>query len=214
MKWKIMFWVTIGILLMGTISLFVIKENYVAQVMERERAANYSFLGRTAAKAVENRAEFWYQNLFVKTKLVQSTISTTGGNDINIETDNELGKDAKEMGSAMLNWWDARIRVLWMGVYNFLLRISMFMLWLPLGLLAVIPVMVDSIVSRKIKSTSFAITSPHLHLLGSGSIFWFLLSYAVLLCIPVMLHPVMTPTVIFLACAALWLSVSQFAKRA
>lgn len=214
MRITVVLWTSIALVVMAAICIFMVKPSYVDGVLDRERQANYAFLGRSTAKAVENRAEVWYQKLFVDTKMVQATMSTTGGNNINIESENRAVKDATKAGSTILQWWDDRIRVIWSAAFHLLMRFSMLMLWAPLAILAVIPVIVDSVVSRMIKATSFALTSPHMQLLGSRSIFWICFAYCVLMLIPVMLHPIMAPLVIGLVCAAMWLGITQFAKRA
>lgn len=214
MRLKVLLWTAIALVVMAMTSLVLIRYRYVDGMIERERTANYAFLGRATAKAVENRAEVWYQKMFVDTKLVQATMSTTGGNDINIKSDNRAVNDAKKAGSTILEWWDERIRVIWAATYQLLMRISMLLLWLPLAILAIIPVVVDSVVSRRIKATSFALTSPHMQMLGSRSIFWICFAYFVLMLVPIMLHPIMAPLVIGLVSGCMWLGISQFAKRA
>lgn len=214
MKWKASLYAFVAMLLMGMISLFCISEPYVRGVLQKEREMNYQFLGANVAKALENRAEYWYQQMFVKTHMVQATMSTTGPADVNLGSSDPIAKKTESAARTALTWWDNRIKVIWSAAFNTMLRLSMLSLWLPLALLGLVPVIVDSIVVRKIKSTSFAMTSPHLHLLGVQSIFWMLFTYVILMFLPITLHPMMAPTLIGVSCACLWLGISQFAKRA
>jgi hypothetical protein len=106
------------------------------------------------------------------------------------------------------------MRVLWSLAFQFLVRVSNILLWLPLAALVVVPFVVDAVVARKIKGTNFAITSPHLQIFGVRAMTWLLLGFALLQLAPIVLHPVWTPLMIAAFSGSLWIGISQFAKRA
>ena len=199
------------VLLTGLLTALLIPEEYVLKMIDDERQANYAFLGYEAARNTEGRAERWFDALFVKTGVMDASYRATTTPEKEGLRDLDRLNEILDQG---LQWAETRLRVLWAAAFQFMVRISVAVMWLPFIVLILIPFIVDSLVSRKIKAASFAITSPHLQALGSRSLFWLAIGYLVLQLLPLKLHPIWTPVFIGVASSAIWLGISHFAKRA
>lgn len=210
MKEKFIVFLISAVLLVGILAGLLISERHVASTIEAERQANYSFMGQAAAQS-EKRAEGWYHAMFVKTNVTQFTFDIAATK----RTDSGTGnKSVDAVAGKGVQWWRERMRVMWSIAFQFLVRISNILVWLPLAVLVVVPFMVDALVSRKIKATNFAITSPHLQIFGVRSMLWIVLGFLCLQLMPFKLHPVWTPIAIATFSFSLWIGISQFAKRA
>lgn len=211
MREKIWVFALMAMLLTGLLTSLLIPERYVLGMIDAERHSNYAFLGYESARNTEARAERWFDTLFVRTGVMDASYRAT------VPESEEDPEELKAFAGILqrgLEWVQGRMRVLWASSFQFMVRISVAMMWIPLTILVVVPFMVDSLVSRKIKSSSFAITSPHLQQIGARSIFWLTLGYLLLQLLPMKLHPMWTPLYIGLVSAGMWLGISQFAKRA
>lgn len=205
------FWmfVLLSMLLTGILTAALIPERYVMQMIDAERESNYTFLGYETARHTEGRAERWFERLFIRTGMMDATYQVTTS-----DQQAPAGSVAEKHMERALNWTEGRVRVLWVAMFQLLVRISVALMWLPLALLIFTPFVIDALVSRQIKANNFAITSPHLHAIGARAIFWIALGYGVLQFLPLKLHPVWTPAFIGVTAMAAWLGISQFAKRA
>jgi len=209
-KEKLIIFLISAVLLVGILAGLLISEKHVVGTIEAERQANYSFMGRAAADA-ESRAERWYRTLFVKTNVTQFTFDIAATE----RTDSGTGNKSVDVAAGKgVEWWRARMRVMWSIAFQFLVRISNILIWAPLAVLVFVPFMVDALVSRRIKATNFAITSPHLQIFGVRAMTWIVLGFLCLQLIPFKLHPVWTPMAIATFSFSLWIGISQFAKRA
>lgn len=197
-------------LLTGIITALIIPERYVMGMIEAERQANYAFLGYETARNTESRAERWFEGLFIRTGMMDASYRATTSD---LGPANPASKLETWLEKA-LEWTQGRVRVLWAAMFQLMVRISIGIMWLPITALILTPFVIDSLVSRKIKANSFAVTSPHLQALGTRSIFWIALGYGLLQLLPLQLHPVWTPLFIGVVALSIWLSISQFAKRA
>lgn len=211
MKDRLAIFALMCILLTGILTTLLIPERYVLKMIDEERQSNYAFLGYDAARNTEGRAEQWFNTLFVKTGMMDASYRVTTTPEKEGHPDLDRVNELLDKGLA---WTETRVRVIWAAAFQFMVRISVAVMWLPFILLILVPFIVDSLVSRKIKAASFAITSPHLQALGSRSLLWLMLGYLLLQMLPLKLHPVWTPAFIGVASGAIWLSISHFAKRA
>lgn len=198
-----------AIVLVGLMAGLLIGEERVSTTVHAERQANYAFLGKSAAIS-EARAERWYRALFVKTKLTQFTFDIVGGTRV------EAKDSPKIEGAAATatDWWRGRMRVMWSIAYQFLVRISNILIWLPLSLLVFLPFVVDAIVKRRIKATNFSLASPHMQLFGTKAMLLIAIGYFLLQMLPMMLHPIVAPLAIAAFSVCTWVGIANFAKRA
>jgi hypothetical protein len=209
-KEKMIMFILSVVVLIGLVAGLLIPEPMVMKTVQAERKANYAFMGESAAIA-EARAERWYKALFVKTHLTQFTFDIAGGIKAGKARDDSKIERAS---STAVEWWKGRMRVLWSVAFQFLVRLSNNLIWLPLGLLVLLPFIVDAMVVRKIKTTNFALASPHMQLFGTKSMILIVVGYLVLQLLPMKLHPVTAPLALALFSISTWIGISQFAKRA
>jgi len=205
----VLFFISI-LLIVGFTAGLLIKEDVVISTVAAEREANYSFLGESAAIS-EDRAKTWYELLFVKTRLTQFTFDITATDRTDSGTNNAT---VDAVASSGVSWWNARMRVMWSIIFQFLVRISNLLIWIPLAGLVYLPFMTDAMVVRKIKQTNFTMASPHLQLFGVKGMFWIVIGFVLLQMIPMMLHPITAPIAIAMFSFSSWIGISQFAKRA
>lgn len=210
MKEKFLIFLISVVLIVGLVAGLLIEERTVQNVVASERQSNYAFLGQSAAIA-EARAERWYQTLFVKTGVTQFTFDLTAG------AREDSGTDIKavdEFAGKGVEWWNARMRVMWSIAFQFMVRISNLIIWLPLAALVVAPFLVDAMVVRKVKQTNFSIASPHMQIFGVKAMFWIVLGFLLLQLMPFTVHPAWAPLGIAAFSFSTWMGISHFAKRA
>lgn len=211
--------------LYGLAVVFVLQESYVQNQFEYERAAQHALLGDAAAYAAEARAQRLFARLVVNTGTMRdsfrdlvpaaaapapATAAHGGGGAL------AAGKAATPqpaVAPAAPGWLVQRMRVVWTILFVTMVRLSYALLWWPLLVLTLVPALVDAIAARKVKATTFALTSPQfqgfvmraLPLSLAGYFLWIVLPFA---------EPALTvPVGIALTVAMVWVGVSQFAKR-
>lgn len=190
----------------------LIDESKVHRVIERERAANYMVMGNSAHHA-EMRAERWYRFFFVDTKMTEFSFGIAQ-NEMPAST-GDTTVDAVNRATAQgMTWWEGRMRVLWSITYQFFVRLSNIVVWLPLAFMIWLPFLIDAMVVRQIMRTNYALTSPHMQIFGIRAMWWIFLGFALLQLVPFMLHPIWTPVAIAMLCLSSWIGITQFAKRA
>lgn len=187
----------------------IVGENWLLNNINREKAANQAFMGEGAIYAGK-RAERWYNSWFVETKVVQTSLAAVSSEDIPAE----MRTTGDEMAQPVLGWLELRVRAWWTFVYQVFVRISIIGMWLPFAVMMLVPFVVDALTVRKIKSTNFGITSPHLHTIGVWGLLAAFVGYALLIFLPFKVHPIWLPLLVIASSGCLWLTIAQFAKRA
>lgn len=191
--------------------LLVVKEPWLVQSMEKERRGNYALLGAANAKAAEVRAHNAYTSMFINTGLIAKAydlfVPTSGPQDA-------VAAELEVKAEPVMSWLETRVRSFFLVMYQILVRGSTALVWWPFLVLTVIPFVVDAMVRRKVKSTSFQYTSPHLHAFGARGFVLLLLGYPVMLLLPVAIPAPLLPAMIFLIAGAIWFAISHFTKRA
>lgn len=204
--WKVVLVVIFLHLLLYTV---LVQESWLEKTMDAERHSNYAYLGDERASMAETRAANAFNAAFVNTGVMANSFRIF----IPDDAQRANSKGLEHMGSGMFAWMETRIRATWTLVYQVFLRFSTAILWWPFLLLAVVPFLVDALMQRKVKATTFGLTSPSVQGLAARSIPLIVLSYALLMFSPVVIHPGWIPALIFVTSALMWLSVSQFVKR-
>lgn len=204
--WKLFFIV----LLLHVIAYAVlVQESWLQSTLTREQASHYAFLGEDQARYAETRASNTFNRWFVNSGVMSHSFQAL----VPTPEQRANSKGIENLGSQIFPWMEKRIRAWWTLVYQVLLRFSNAMLWWPFFVLAAVPFFIDALVVRRVKATTFGLTSPHLQGIAARSIPIILLGYFLVMFAPVFIHPAWVPAVIFVTSAALWMGVSQFVKR-
>ncbi len=213
MKERFILFIISAIMIVGLLTALLIDEKTVQALVKQERADNYAFLGQSAQIA-EDRAMQWYTAVFIKTGVTQFTFDVVEPGRHKPATDGQPGSKADQASSRLTAWWQQRMRVLWSIAFQFLVRLSNLMIWIPLLMLIMLPSVVDAFVVRKIKGTNFSLASPHMQLLGTKAMVALVVVYLLLQMAPVVLHPAWAPIAMALFAMATWIGITFFAKRA
>lgn len=199
----------IGMCLMyiALIALFA-SERYVAGMLERERQLNYSVMGEGPAGHAEARASSWYRSVFIESGVVEASLRA-----VTPKTDGQLSGVAKAL-EVPLRYIESRLRTMWLLIFQFQMRVSILVMWWPYVFLIFIPVLIDGIVQRRISATNFSTPSPTMHIMAKGMLWIFLIGSIGTLFAPFPTPPIITPVMICLGAAAMWISMTMFAKSA
>lgn len=207
--WK---WGLIGLLLWIVGYLFFAQQETVSSRISAERHGNQQFLGQAASEHAENRAANWFKTIALDDGLLAKTFRVTTPS--SSTSDSQVGQRFGRALGPIQAWATERVRVMWAMFYQFLIRVSVSMLWWPYLLVGLLPFTVDAVVQRKIKSANFGLSSPHTFVVGRHLIFLSPLVYTLLLLIPVTLPTVIMPAMCLVLCLSLWAAIVNFAKRA
>lgn len=204
--WKLFF---IVLLLHVVAYAILVQESWLQSTLTREQDAHYAFLGEEHARYAEVRATNVYNRWFVNSGVMAHSFQAL----IPTAEQRANSRGIENLGSQIFPWVEKRIRAWWTLVYQVLLRFSNAMLWWPFFILCAAPFIVDALVTRRVKATTFGLTSPHLQGIAARAIPIILLGYFLVMFAPIFIHPAWVPGIILVTSAALWLGVSQFVKR-
>lgn len=188
----------------------IIPEGWLQRVLTSERTATYQFLGPDNARYAEDRAKDMFTWAFVETGIQSQSFRTF------VPTPDQLARDgamAEASSPGVFSWVEGRLRAFWTMVYGVTQRVSSGLLWWPFILITLVPFLVDAFVSRKIKKTSFALTSPHMQGLATRAIPLILIGYFLLLFVPLTVSPVVVPSIMVATSGLMWVVVAHFVKR-
>ncbi|WP_440986296.1 DUF4400 domain-containing protein (plasmid) [Xanthomonas sontii] len=197
-----------SLLYLAVIALFA-SEAYVARMLERERQMIYSLMGKNAAGNAEARASAWYRSAVLDTGVAATMlrfVSPDPGGDTKSGAARALG--------GPLRYLEGRVRTMWLLLYQLLVRLSVTLMWWPYVVVIFLPTLVDALTQRRIASTNFSTPSPTMHMFAKGLLWLFLISSVCVLFAPIPLPPILTPALALLGAAAMWISMTQFAKSA
>jgi Domain of unknown function (DUF4400) len=93
-------------------------------------------------------------------------------------------------------------------------RLSTCLLWWQYAAVVMIPFVIDAVVARRIKQTSFHHTSPHIFRVSYLVISWMPVVFLLMLFAPTVVSPRIMPVMIVVLALAIWTGIAQFAKRA
>lgn len=201
--------IILGTILYLSIYVIFVQESWIQDTMTKERQANQEVLGADRAMAAEIRATNLFNKLFVNSGLMGKSFSLfipTGHEQANSQGLEDLGFD-------IFLWMEKRIRAAWTLIYQVMLRFFMTIAWWPFMILATVPAIYDALISRKIKSTTFGITSPHIQGLAVRAIPVVVIGYVLVMVSPLFIHPGWVPALVMFSALAMWLGISQFVKR-
>lgn len=205
--WFIFFMLVFIHLLLYTL---IIPEAWLQRVLTVERNSTHQFLGPQNARYAEDRATDMFTRAFIDTG-VQAQSFRTFVPSAQQRANDGVMSDVASPG--IFPWVEGRIRAFWTMLYGVTQRVSSGLLWWPFVLITLVPFLVDAFVARKIKQTSFALTSPHMQGLATRAIPLLLIGYFLLLFVPLTVSPVIVPTLMVGTSALLWVVVAHFVKR-
>lgn len=207
--WK---WGLIAVILWIIGYLLFANQVTVATRIDAERRGNQQFLGQAASARAEDRAANWFKTIALDDHLLARTFRiTTPGTST---SHSQVGRRFERTLAPLRTWSTERVRVMWAMVYQFLIRVSVSLLWWPYFVVGLLPFTVDAVVLRKIKSANFGLSSPHAYVIGRHLIFLSPLVYVLLLLSPITLSAVVIPAMCLVICLSLWVAILHFAKRA
>jgi hypothetical protein len=185
------------------------SEAYVSSMLERERHLMYSVMGQGPAGSAESRASTWYRKAVLDTGIAAASLR--------LVTPGE-GGDTESAGAKALagplGYVEGRVRTMWLLLYQLLVRLSVTLSWWPYLMLIFLPVLIDALTQRRIASTNFSTPSPTMHMFAKGLLWLFLIGSVCILFAPIPLPPILTPAMAMMGAAAMWISMTQFAKSA
>lgn len=138
--------------------LVLARESWLVGQMQHEQEMARVAMGDDAADAVFARATTWFNHAFVDSGIEANSFRLL------VPSDKERGLDPKrQVSEGLWTFVDERLRVLWTLVYQAFQRVSMALVWIPIGGLMVFAFGADGLVARKVKQTNFDYTSPVRH---------------------------------------------------
>lgn len=190
-------------------AMLLVPESWLLGNMTKERDAAYRVLGEPQAQFAEARAQTYFQHAFVDSGVMRQSFATLLPSDEQIAQAKGFERKVNEIFPIV----KSRLQACWTMVYQLFLRVSISLVWWPLAILLSIPVLVDAIVIRKVKATTFGLTSPQLQMIALRLILIVMIAYVVLLFAPITIHPLWVPAMLAITCASTWMGMTQFVKR-
>jgi hypothetical protein len=201
----------IGIfLLIGAAYVALVSDSWVKNRISAERALNYQVLGDAATMA-ERRGTAWFQRAFLHSGLVASSYQLVEGPGIDQEA---TGAAVSGMFDGVADWMGERTEVLWLMLYELCVRLSTCLLWWQYAAIVMIPFVIDAMVARRVKQSSFFHTSPHVFRIARFVIGWSPAVFFFMLFAPTVLSPRVMPLMIVVLAVSIWAGIAQFAKKA
>jgi hypothetical protein len=188
--------------------LFALQEASLTRNFERERAAQHALLGTPASLYVETQAHNLFTALAVNSGAMKQSFQGA-------QLPAPAAKPSAADGASrkISGWLEQRMRVIWTVVFYTMVRGFYALLWWPVAVLIIGPVMVDAIASRKIQATTFALTSPLMEGFVMRVLPLLLAGYFLMLFMPFYEPPWTVPLLLVLTGYLVWLGVIEFAKR-
>lgn len=206
MQQKLSFWFFL-ILIVCITYLSLVKEQWIADSLAKERISSYAMLGESSARFAEVRAYNAFTKIFTNTGIVDTTYEIVTFR----STDESTAID--KAGGTVLAWFEGRVRTVWLLAFQFMTRISTALMWWPFAILCLTPFLVDALVRRSVNANSFGHTSPHLQAIASRLILVAAVCFPMLLFAPFALPAAFMPGLILILSACMWSSIAHFAKR-
>lgn len=188
----------------------LLNSDWITQTIHRERLANQQFLGTEHAEAAFAGATQLFTSWFVETGIQRSSFVIFVPDQASLDASGAMA----DVASPLWKWTAQRIEAFWALIYQIMVRIYTALQWWPFIALVILPVIIDGVLTRKINSYTFSLTSTHLHGIAVKLTLGVVLIYLSLMVMPLFVHPTWFPAIILLSAVALWLAMVHFAKRA
>ena len=140
-----------------------VDERYLVSAMQTEHALNQRVLGDEIAIAVHNRGQGWYESAFVQTGVAANVFGMYVPDAADWQA---AGPALDGVGKPIFDWFEQRLRVLFTLMFVACLRIAAAFVWMPYMALVAAPCLIDGVLIRKIRQTTFDFQSPLRNSLG------------------------------------------------
>lgn len=200
------------LLIHAVLYMFAIPESWMRGLLTRESSAIAEMVGPNKASYALARSTDYFSKFFVETGIQAESFHLFLPAAEPLE-DSALREAEADAGEKVFPWVEARLRTVWTSLFLIFNRFSVALLWIPLAILTLTPFLIDAFVSRKIRSTSFQASSPHLQGIAVRAIPLSLLLYCIALLMPVYISPIWVPLLLILTSAMSWVVVAHFVKR-
>jgi len=201
-----------AILLVMELILFaaLVPAAWSERVRDMEMVWLHDGLGAHTADAVAERAQHWYDTLFVSVGLVETSYRITLPSDADVQRAGALSPLAT---LPVWSWVAGRLDVIWAALYQALQRVAMLMAWWPFLLLLIAAAWGDGWVRRRIRQSGFAYASPLAHAYALRGIVIVGILVGLVLFLPLPLPVLGVPVVGALVAALLGVTVANAQKR-
>lgn len=186
-----------------------VQESWFKARIQTETDTAVAWLGGDTVKAVYRAADRIFESTFVETGIYDTSYELF----IPSDAERRRSRGMENMGKEIFEAVDKRLEVMWMAVYQVVVRVLMLFLWVPYFLIVLIPAVVDGYMIREIKKTNYGFSSPAIHrysiyLMG-------LVTYGIVLTLfsPVNVNPVVYPAAIMIIVTSIHFIVSNTQKR-
>lgn len=188
----------------------LMKADWIAQTIDRERRANHDYLGEAHASRAFADATALFEAWFVQTGIQRTSFEVFVPTQAQVDASGAMS----DLATPLWQWTANRIAVFWTLVYQVFVRSYTALQWWPFMVFVMVPFLIDGLLTRRINSYTFSLTSTHLHGIAVKSTLTVIIAYAVLMFLPLFVHPSWFPGIILMTAAALWFAIVHFAKRA
>lgn len=192
--------------------LLLIPEPWVRGLLHRESSATEQLVGMANSTFASQRATDYFSKFFVETGIQAESFHVFVPKEPAAEDSPALALE-RDAEATVIPWFESRLRTVWVTIYLLMMRLSVALLWLPLVLLTFTPFLVDAFVARRIKRTSFEISSPHMQGIAARAIPISIVGYLLALMVPLYISPLWVPMLLIMTSALSWVVVAHFVKR-
>jgi len=161
-----MFKLFIILLVAGIIELgflfFVADSDMLEVVLTNEVEKVQYWFGKDGANSIVKKTNSIYETAFVSTGLVETSFALTQAS--LISEDDPLFENRSDgiinFTEHIQSWLNGRITAFWRVIYHAIVRLYIFVEWVPFIVLLTLPAVVEGLVRREIKKISFGYSSP------------------------------------------------------
>lgn len=137
----------------------VVSDRYVISQMEQEQANLAAWLGEVAANRMATETREDYTRYFVDTGAIESLRDFFLPRDRAKDIENGTGN----VGRPFFPYVEDRLNAFWYTMFQILLRLKQFEIWMPLLYALLLPAIVDGWNTREMKLHSYGYSSPNLY---------------------------------------------------
>ncbi|WP_293689039.1 DUF4400 domain-containing protein [Thiolapillus sp.] len=142
-------WFFIGMLLLLVEVLIVsavVKQSWIVQNIQEETFKNERVFGHQTAQNIRKRADDIYTRWFVKTGIQDSLYQM-----LLPQNNHSGGLDLGPVSDSVFSHVEGSLGTFWAVVYQIIVRLQVWWMWLPAALLLIIPAIIDGVMMRKVK---------------------------------------------------------------
>ena len=181
----------------------VVSDDWLKTVQQTEDAMTVAYLGKEKDAEVRNTAKRWFDRLFVKTGAKETVYRYF----IPSEQERQHSLGFENVGrDSLFPFIAERIRVIWDGIYQAMIRFFLMLSWWPFLLSAMMPFALDGLARRKVKQSNFDYSSPLAHRYS----FFALLGIVYLLILGLTFPFPLPPQAMPVACGAIAVAVNVY----